>query len=87
MIAVMRTDHDPEEQPPAERHAEQTGDGDRGQAGYDEYVPSEDAGAESGGHQRESVALDVRRGRACHWRGQHHLHVDVNRREDRGMQQ
>ena len=57
-----RTNHDPEQQIPAERHAEQTGDGDRRQAGDDEHVASEDTGAQSRGHDRQPVALNVRRG-------------------------
>ena len=66
-----RTDHDSEKQPSAERYAEQTGDRDRCQARYDEYVAREDAGARAeamsgsrcGGYRARP---SVRRARPAH---------------------
>ena len=71
------------EQPGAEADVDLPGDQDHREAGHDEDVAGEDAGADRAREQRQAVAAEVRRGRAGHRRGEHDLHVDVDRGEDR----
>ena len=76
-------DQEAPEQPGAEADVDLPRDQDHGQAGHDEDVAGEDAGADGAREQREAVGTEVGRGRPGHRRGQHDLHVDVDGGEDR----
>ena len=76
-------DHKAPEQPGAEADVDLPGDQDHGEAGHDEDVAGEDAGADGAGEEREALGAQVGGGGAGHGRGEDDLHIDVDRGEDR----